>query len=49
MNDGFADRPLKPLGHPHVIGSLTGFTLDLWSLCLQRTCDHQSHNLASTN
>lgn len=25
MNDGFADRPLKPLGHPHVIGSLTGF------------------------
>ena len=46
MNDGFADRPLNLLGHPHVIGSLTGFALDLWSLCLQRTCDHQSHNLA---
>ena len=25
MNDGFADRPLKPLGHPHIVGSLTGF------------------------
>ena len=34
MNDGFADRPLRPLGHPHIVGSLTGFEPV-----------HQSHNL----
>ena len=46
MKDGFADRPLRPLGHPHIVGSLTGFALGpKGRFALQRTCDHQSHNL----
>lgn len=38
MNDGFADRPLKPLGHPHVLGSLTGFepASGFWTAQLMR-------------